>query len=39
MNSKHRSASPPTARSANRLFAALFAGAYALPLVDRYAAG
>src|SRR6266508_5568980 len=37
MDSEHRSL--PAARSASRLFAAMFAGAYALLFVDRYAAG
>jgi len=39
MKSEHRSAPLFTARSASRLFAAMFAGAYALLFVDRYAAG
>jgi len=37
MDSDHRSL--PAARSASRLFAAMFAGAYALLFVDRYAVG
>jgi signal transduction histidine kinase len=39
MNSEHQSALTYTARSARRLFAALFAGAYILTLIDLYAAG
>jgi signal transduction histidine kinase len=39
MNSEHRPASLPTARYAGWLFAALFAGAYALLLIDLYVGG
>jgi signal transduction histidine kinase len=39
MKSEQRSFPQPTARSASRLFAAMFTGAYALLLVDHYTAG
>jgi signal transduction histidine kinase len=39
MKSAHRSTARPTARNASRLFAVMFAGAYALLLVDTYATG
>jgi signal transduction histidine kinase len=39
MKNQHQLAPRPTARSASRLFVAMFAGAYALLLVDRYTAG
>src|SRR3954454_5359172 len=39
MKSEHHSIARPTTHSVSRLFAVMFAGAYALLLVDSYAAG